>query len=477
MTYLKLQNKTILEFDLDELIFDVKEPQLLPFSLRGKFISSENLAADNKTRIKQITSNNDLLKSFFYNRSLSVKRENAKFIMNQLNIKQNNDFESRYKAMILCKALSATDDYWITNNTNELWENVNVRSNPLHETLQQISLFGRSLSITGKIISPELTNQGAYAKAWYRENNNLYLFKANTNGGDECKREVLASNILDCFNVPHVRYELTEKDGIEVSKCKNFNLETTSIIPAVEFDEYCSRNDLDFFDEVKKIDQDLFYKTIVIDYLIANRDRHEGNWGFYMDNTTGQIIGMHPLFDHNNSFDVEFMKDETGGFCQLIPGKNQREAALYAIKKCDLRLIQPIDKSMFYTQLQYDTFMKRAEELGFYKNRKPVSLKENNVNEYWNRINSNISNLKEQKKQVSKINVETPTLSNEEINFLITENKKLKKILYEECVVTVNGIQRTCKEGLIKGFGNVVQKLDEYTKQQFKNNQSNEIER
>ena len=67
MTYLKLQNKTILEFDLDELIFDVKEPQLLPFSLRGKFISSENLAADNKTRIKQITSNNDLLKSFFYN--------------------------------------------------------------------------------------------------------------------------------------------------------------------------------------------------------------------------------------------------------------------------------------------------------------------------------------------------------------------------------------------------------------------------
>ena len=412
MTYLKLENKTVCKFDLSQNHFEILEPDYLPFSLRDRLIDTTKVQNQNMSEIW--FRNKELLSSFFYERTLSVNRENAKYIMNQLGIRQNNDFESRYKAMILCKGLSVSDNYWITNDEQEKWENVNLSKNPLHETLQQIALFGRSLTVNGKIISPEITGQGAYAKAWYRENNKLYLYKANSSGGNECEREVLTSNILDCFNVPHVKYELTKKEGKTVCKCENMNLDYTSRVDAFDFDKWTTKKGLDLYDEAKKIDSDLFYKTIVVDYLVSNSDRHIGNWGFYMDNKSGKIIGMHPLYDHNNSFDKAFMEDENGGICQLVPGKTQKEAALYAINHCDFRCIKPITRDMFFDEKFYTIFMKRACELGLYQKQKisiidkiffpkkqeyiPVALKEDNTNIYWEKIH-NYSSTSVKKKQ------------------------------------------------------------------------------
>lgn len=415
-TKLKLQNKDVLIFNLEDNKFEVIDNNLLPYSLRDFIKDSRDIEKlTDKEKIKAITSNVLLLENFFKNRSLSVKRENAKYIMNQLDIKQNNEFESTFKAMILCKALSVSDDYWITNS-EEKWEDINLRNNPLHEVLQQIALFGKSLSITGKITSAELTGQGAYAKAWYRENGRLFLYKASSKGGNESEREVVASNILDCFNIPHVKYELAQKDNLTVCKCENMNTLSTSIVEAIEFDIWCSKKELNFIDECRKIDEELYYKTIVIDYLIANSDRHGSNWGFYMDNQTGKIIRMHPLFDHNNAFDENFMDDPTGGICQLMPGKNMKEAALYAINKCDLRCIKPVTRKMFMTNKQYKTFMNRCEELGLYKkssitlknllhNNKleqytPVKISNDNTKDYWNtiiNINDKNKNIKEYK--------------------------------------------------------------------------------
>ena len=72
------------------------------------------------------------------------------------------------------------------------------------------------------------------------------------------------------------------------------NVINSSIVDSLEFDTWCSKKGLNFIDEARKLDPEMYYKTIVVDYLIANRDRHEGNWGFYMNNKTGKIVGMHP---------------------------------------------------------------------------------------------------------------------------------------------------------------------------------------
>lgn len=405
MTYLKLEDTTVLKFDFEKRYYEILKPELLPFSMRGRI--SDTTKANSEDLPEIWFNNQDVISKFFYNRSLSVNRENAKYIMNQLGIKQNNDFESRYKAMMLCKGLSVADSYWITDKDDEKWKDVCLKNNPLHETLQQIALFGRSLTITGELRTPEITGQGAYAKAWYRENDRLFLYKANSNGGNESEREVLASNILDCFNVPHVKYELTKKDNVTVCKCENMNFENSSLVDSIEFDTWVSKKGLNFYDEAKRIDSEMFYKTVVVDYLISNSDRHGGNWGFYMNNKTGKIICMHPLFDHNNAFDSSFMRDKNGGICQLIPGKSQKEAALYAIKHCDFRSIKPVTKEMFFDNAMYLSFMDRACELGLYQKQKlnvfdklfspekqnfvPKKIQPDNTCLYWEKVKEGLS--------------------------------------------------------------------------------------
>lgn len=397
MICLKLENETVLRFDFQRNYYEVLRPELLPFTLRDSLADTTH-----NSDIDVWFRNKELMASFFMNRSLSVKRENAKYIMNQMGIAQGNDFESRLGALLKCRAMSAADSYWITENESEDWNAVNLLSGDLNETLQQIALFGSSVKIAGKIQTPELTGQGAYAKAWYKENGSLYLYKANSNGGNECEREVLASTVLDCFNIPHVQYELAKKEGRTVCKCRNMNLENSSIVDSIEIDMWASRTNRDYFAVAKEIDSELFYKTIVVDYLISNSDRHGANWGFFMNNQTGEIICAHPLFDHNNAFDKHFMEASDGGFCQLSPGKSQKEAALYAIKRCDFRCIKPVSKSLFFDRKLYESFMSRAVELGLYKEQKlslagklfsrnserfvPVELKADNTLEYWNRV-------------------------------------------------------------------------------------------
>ena len=42
-----------------------------------------------------------------------------------------------------------------------------------------------------------------------------------------------------------------------------------------------------------------FREMIVMDAVMANVDRHAGNYGFLVDNDTGEILRMAPLFDQN----------------------------------------------------------------------------------------------------------------------------------------------------------------------------------
>lgn len=45
--------------------------------------------------------------------------------------------------------------------------------------------------------------------------------------------------------------------------------------------------------------EESFREMIVMDAVMANVDRHAGNYGFLVDNATGDILRMAPLFDHN----------------------------------------------------------------------------------------------------------------------------------------------------------------------------------
>ena len=146
MTYLKLKDKIVLYFDVDSGVYKIQEPVLLPFQLRDGMMD-----LDGNGTILQTIKNYNALMRFFGSRALSVKRENAKKVLNALKISQRDDNDTKYKIILLCKALSTDDDYWITSNLGEKWDSVNLYENHLSEAISQIALAGKSLTVTGKI--------------------------------------------------------------------------------------------------------------------------------------------------------------------------------------------------------------------------------------------------------------------------------------------------------------------------------------
>lgn len=48
---------------------------------------------------------------------------------------------------------------------------------------------------------------------------------------------------------------------------------------------------------------------VVCDYVLANMDRHLGNWGFLVDNSTQEIASFAPLYDMNQVLITDQMHD------------------------------------------------------------------------------------------------------------------------------------------------------------------------
>lgn len=366
-TMLKFQDTDVLEFDFDENIYVIHDADFLPFLLRDRIqpsIGMEHLSMNE--RINALIANRDAMMEFFMNRSIDIGRTNAKHILNTLGLPQQISRENSLRIMFLCKGLSASDDYWFSSSANEAWKDVCLRDNPLHETLAHVALFGdTTASITGEIRTPELTNQGAYPKAWRREDGVLYLQKGSRNDR-AAEQEVCTSNLLDCTNVPHVRYWLEEKEGKKISVCESMCNDAHSIVPAHELILWCERTGRSMLDEVCRIDGEGFHQMLVTDYLISNPDRHGKNWGFYLDASTGRLDSLHPLFDHNLSFDPGTIAHPEGGYSLLFPKRTKMEAALESIEKCEFHFTSRINESCFLEEYHAESFRNRCKKLGLH---------------------------------------------------------------------------------------------------------------
>ena len=90
----------------------------------------------------------------------------------------------------------------------------------------------------------------------------------------------MVSDLLKKTNVNNLEYTAGESEGCYVSKCECMSHDNVVMLSAMDFESYCNRNGLDFMGEVQRIDADSFFKMCIVDYLMANRDRHGMNWGF-----------------------------------------------------------------------------------------------------------------------------------------------------------------------------------------------------
>ena len=359
----------VLRINFDENKYDIISEKHIPYGLKGRIKEVPDFT-ECKTKYEQTQAmraaidNYKAVAHWLADRTLLLSRANAKWIYNALNIEQKVDDETRLKIAIICRAVSVMDKYWLKlDGENKSWSNIDIKRNPLNEIIAQIALHGKSLTIQGSLTSPELTTHGAYAKAWRRhDDNNLWLYKLGHDGDSESRIEIMVSDILDRCNVDHVKYIPGTDDDKFVCMCPCISTDELSLISASDYIAYCNVNGIDYKSEVLRIGADDFYKMHIVDYLISNRDRHDENWGFFMDNSTMTVTALHPLFDHNNAFDLEYMRDKDARY--QCTGKSLRESAKYAMSKTDFHFTDDITRDLFITERQYKSFMERANELG-----------------------------------------------------------------------------------------------------------------
>lgn len=297
---LMLQNTLVMEFCLEDYYFKILQPELLPFCLRDQIKNSE------KANIKEIIRMVDLVRSFFSRRVLSLSRDNAKLLYSLFGISQSNTVTDRVQACLRCRAVSVGDSYWVKKDGEDiLWEDVNVRKNKLSSIIE-VALGGQFPSLTTNPEHPDLTTDGLFRKSWVRKGDKLFLVKSDrTKEFINTKMEILASEILDCFeNVNHVIYWGEERclpELLYLCVCENYCGEDLSTVHASEVMEYCNVLGINFKQWALKSFGWQFANIAVLDYILLNTDRHTENYGFYFDNSTGEIVKLLPMYDHNLS--------------------------------------------------------------------------------------------------------------------------------------------------------------------------------
>lgn len=340
----------------DNKDIEVLTPDLMPFALRHKGVTSESVYR------------------WIKNRLMSIDRSNARQIISLLGLGDIN----REEWLKYCNGASLMDCYWVKEDgDNSKWGDINFYTNDFDLTIAKIALNGKRATLSDKnIITPELTTGGAYAKCWGRVNNKIYMFKGGSipRVETEAHIEVLCSEILNKLNINHVKYTYETMYGRKVSKCECIANEKVSICSISEFMGYCDRNNISIQNWLQR--KESYWEMLIADYILMNTDRHFNNWGIYFNSDTGQELGLHPLLDHNNSLVVK--EKGRNDRSQAIPGKTLAEAARYAKSKCKVSTgvlanwlkgwgVKKRFKQIFNDLLEYNSLLERIDTYNKWK--------------------------------------------------------------------------------------------------------------
>lgn len=318
---------------LDLKTLEIYNQQLLPFYLRAGVTK------------KRVT-------TWLACRTVTLTRNQIKQLLNLLNFPQSQDENTLAWISMLVRTINVEDAYWLNDDDCKYqWKDVNPLYTHRGDTLLPVLLNKEFIDVSFETI--ELTTKGTVDKGWLRDDV-FKLFKTT-----RWKQEVDASLCLDSLNVEHVQYKSYSYLGTDGCLCCNMSTSELSRVTAAEVrNSFYDYND--FLHYVISIDAQSFYNMCVVDYLIANQDRHGENWGFYMDNETGKLVKLHPLFDHNWAFgEVAMLHDFSS---KIFPGKTLKEVA-YAFKdNCNLKMITNLSDA-FNMNVNKSYFLRHCQEL------------------------------------------------------------------------------------------------------------------
>ncbi|GHV00095.1 hypothetical protein FACS1894211_06710 [Clostridia bacterium] len=210
--------------------------------------------------------------------------------------------------------LSLSDQYWISPVGDDLkWSEVNFFQNSFSEDVGDI-LFGRAEVADKKdisLMSPDNTSDGVLKKKWKIIDGKRYLIKGSSKPyKQEVANEILASRVCARLGIPFIEYTATVIDGETYSLCEDFINAQTELVTAWHIKQLIKKDNntsdyesfivkaesLGIKDVRLRIDQ-----MLVLDFIIANIDRHYNNFGLIRDANTLKWLSVAPIYDSGTS--------------------------------------------------------------------------------------------------------------------------------------------------------------------------------
>ena len=231
-------------------------------------------------------------------------------------------FPSAASLMASGFGVSLSDQYWIRPaGSISTWSDVNCFENDFSEELGKLLLPHDASSVPSLIekirsnadilaSSPDAALNGNLPKRWTIESRQRVLVKSGRASGrfqepfNEKIASVLCSRLLGMDD--YVSYELEDGGFMKwASRCKPMTDQTTEFVPAYAllcsskrpsdlglYDFYvstCAAHGLNVREDVEKM--------LVVDYLMANFDRHWNNFGVLIDSESREWLRAAPVFD------------------------------------------------------------------------------------------------------------------------------------------------------------------------------------
>jgi len=248
-----------------------------------------------------------LLNSWWTSRTIPASRNDLQRILLTLDTRTSSALSLK------CYGLSLSDQYWIRPHGTDLeWSNVNFFQNKFSADMGEL-LFGKEFADRSliNVMSPDNTSDGWLEKKWIIVGDKRILMKGSS--GDyqqEPFNEVIACAVMMRLEIPHVSYTLAFEGNKPYSLCETFVTTDTELIPSSHVtktkpwmqDDSLHTHLLRCVGNLGIPNVPLaIEKMLVLDYIIANTDRHHSNFGFLRNAETLEWYGLAPIFDNGTS--------------------------------------------------------------------------------------------------------------------------------------------------------------------------------
>ena len=246
------------------------------------------------------------LNEWWTDRSIPTSRSGVREALEMLEI------NSPKMLLVRCYGLSLSDQYWICPEGSDLtWDRINFFGNDFSEDIGDV-LFGADKKADGlDFSSPDNTSDGNLKKRWKIINGKRCLVKGGSNPfRQQPFNEAIAAGIMERLDIPHVPYTVTWNKGAPYSVCEDFVTENTELVSAWRILKTQKKdNSTSMYQhfinccEALGIQGTVLFldRMMVLDYIIANEDRHFNNFGVIRTAETLDGLGFAPIYDSGSS--------------------------------------------------------------------------------------------------------------------------------------------------------------------------------